>query len=700
MHRGHTRRGLRLTSMGIPRSVKRQRKSKPPPTPPVTEPAALAPPAIPWWLYLGPALLFTVACAHGMLEVHSSNDTWIALAAGRDIFSQPTFPLTDSWTYTFAGQMWFNQNWLSHVYFWLLYDFFGPNWVIYGTWALCVGTFTFVLLATWMRCQSLLAATLAASVVAIACRDWLSARPATIQFFLLALLWCCLTALMTQRPQHRWWPIALLAPIFGVWTHAHGSFVFGYGLVVMFLGAAVVPLLFRRRPVIDRPQAIAIVVIIAVTALLGALLSPYGFENYTHPLKVAQSEVFRRVGEWVPPYKQLNRFPRVERFWIALSVAAIAPIIALLLRLVAPRDTSTSTRHRAADRRAPINWHVALLDVAAITLGLYMAFFARRFAPIFYVLATPALVTGVLHITRGVSALWRAWTRRSTIFLAWAAFAVTAFVTGRSTYHDLSVPESVDSPPNVLSRVTRNYANPEALFEFLHRNQLSANVFCEWTVAGPLTFFAPSIKTFIDGRSQQVFTVSHFLTYTEEILQAPDNPAAPAARILADAGTEAALLRPVTSARRLRDHLDRDPNWTPAIRSMRGLLYLRRDSALLNELVARERRGELWWPDTPVAEVSRGRLLITTRPYDTQRALQYWMSAVERDPQLGGEAYSLIAYALLEAQEFDRAQAYFEDQAARVGQDERLSVKMRLRLLEAIEFIQQKLAEQAAQSSP
>jgi hypothetical protein len=362
---------------------------------PISVQYALAPggPVRPWlprWADVSLPLLFCVACAYGVLEVHYSNDTWIGLAAGRQIVTEPWFPTTDTFNYALPGVKWVNQNWLSHVFFWELCDKLGRDAVVFGTWAVGAGIFVLVMLAIRLRCGSWLAALLAGSMVAIACRDWLSIRPATIQFFFLAAAWLCLSALISQGERRRWWAVGFLLPIYGLWTHAHGSFLLGFGLLGLFLVCAAVARVFRRRMTISVWQAVALAVIGAVTAVMGAVASPYGLENWTHPFVVVESEVFRQVGEWIPPFREADRFPPVYRFWVAFAIAAASPLAALVLRLVDPEPAHLQTTDR---KRAPaassFGLHMLLFDVAAVLIGLRMAFFARRFGPVFYILAAP-----------------------------------------------------------------------------------------------------------------------------------------------------------------------------------------------------------------------------------------------------------------------------------------------------------------------
>ena len=194
-------------------------------------------------LYLGPIALFLAAAAWGVLEIHSSTDTWIGLAGGRAILEntdwtnlRETFPRNDTFSYTFDGELWFNQNWLTHVFQYWLYSHVSRDAVVYGTWLLASGVFWFVLLAAYWRSGSWLGALLAAAVVGLGCRDFLSARPATTGFFCISALWALVCALEGQRGKTRWWPIVLLLPLLFLWGNAHGSFVFGYGTLALYVG--------------------------------------------------------------------------------------------------------------------------------------------------------------------------------------------------------------------------------------------------------------------------------------------------------------------------------------------------------------------------------------------------------------------------------------------------------------------------------
>ena len=646
---------------------------------------------MPRWLDAGIVLLFVAGCAWGVLEVHYSNDTWIGLTAGRQIMTEPWFPKVDTFSYSVApGTIWFNQNWLTHVAQWLLYSKLGENWVIYGTWATGIAMFVLVLVATKLRCGSWRAATLCGALVAIASRDWLSARPATVQFFLLALLWLSLSALISQGKRRRWWAVILLLPVFLVWTHAHGSFVFGYAMVGMFLACAGVALLFRCNVTVSWAQIAAIVAIALVTGVLGAVLSPYGLENYTHPLKVAESAVFREVGEWIAPYREAS-FPPVLRFWIAFAVAAACPLGAAILRLgsvvlgVSPAPARPSEPSVGPEN--PFGrLQIVLFDVASVGIGLYMAIFARRFAPLFYILATPALAAWTLQLGRGLPVRLRGWARDAVVLAAWPAAALTISMTIWLGYRELVKQFPPSEHASLLDRVTRMDACPRELLEFLSRNKLTPNVLTEWTQGGLVMFFVPGAKVFIDGRAQQVYTEEHYLTNMWFVHPYADENEL--LRVIDQYHTEAVLMRATPFTRHLLSVLGRQPqSWSIVMGGPSEALFARRGSNFMQELLRREQAGDLWWPNTPEAESARGFLWLAIEPPDPARALHYWQDAVARSPLLGVQCYGPITNTLLNNGQRDMALAYLQAERTRIlATPSNLPEEQRVRVLQALEL--------------
>lgn len=641
--------------------ARRSRRSSRPGSPEPASDKSPEQPIRPWlpgWLKIGILLLFFAASAYGFLEVHSSTDTYIGLAAGRQIMTSDEFPTADTFSYTFGGKTWFNQNWLTHVYLWLLHDYFGPDFVIYGTWALCLGLFSFVVFAARLRCGAWMPAVLAGSMVAIASRDWLSARPATMQFFLMALCWLALQGLLSQRGRVRWWPIVVLALAFLVWPHAHGSFVFGYGLVAMFLGFGVVARVVGQRAAFTPAQFWSIVGVVVVTAILGFVLSPYGIENYTHPFKVAKSDVFRQVGEWQPPYVASRAFPPVKRFWIALSVTGAFLGLAVALKL-ADRTPATDRRQTRRESSPPPWIHMVLLDVAAVTVGLSMAMWARRFAPILYILATPVFVSWIMSLGRTLSPRVRAWSRDVAIAAAYPLLIATIFVTAKNVQKETIEPFPDDRPYNLLDRITRTDQVAYYAMEFLRRNELTPRIMTEWTQAGLIMFYVPGATVYIDGRSQQVYNERHYVSYTA--LVSHGGQAEWKVSELERTDTEAVLLRRTRSVAHLANAVHRDRDWVRVFHSEAATLFARRDSDFYREVIRREREGNLWWPESPFTLAARGRLRMRMQPPDYSAAAEMLRTALDQKPLLAIESLDAYVLAMTQLERTSEASAYLRE---------------------------------------
>jgi hypothetical protein len=638
---------------------------------------------------VGPALLLAAACAFGVLEVHSSTDTWIALAAGREILTQPNFPETDRFSYTFYGVTWLNQNWVSHVLLWALYDWLGRSAVVIGTWAMGAGLFALVMLAVRMRSRSWLGACWGASAVAIACRDWLSARPATIQFFCLAALGLCLSALLSQGNRRRWWPIVLLLPLLGFWTHAHGSFVFGYGLVCLFLACGAAAWILGRPAAASPSQALVIIGVLAATLTAGMVLSPYGIQNYTHQFKVATSDVFRQVNEWIPPYRA-PKFRGAWRFWAAVTVTTACPLLVWLLHALDPwivRGQRSSHAGAWKPASGP-GLCAAFFDAASVPIGLGMALFARRFAPIFYILAAPPVVGWTVHWGRSLSARLQTRLASTLMFGAWPAAIMMAVLTCTLARRDLIASYAPGEGYDLLDRVTQFDRIPGEALEFLRRNRLTPNLFTEWEVAGPVMFYVPGARVFIDGRAQQLFTEQHYLKYVW-LMTFPDQEEPLVSALLDQCGTEAVLLRRSTPSEHLGSAVSRLPQWIPVFLSPKAVILARQGSSLMGELARRERIGDLWWPDLPETEITRGLLLVATQPEDVEGAVRLWRSGIARQPRLGLDGYRWISQALREAGRADDATAYLEAERGKLTREQKdLSDELRAALLEVIQRCQ------------
>ncbi len=682
--------------------------------------------------------LLAVACAWGVLEVHSSTDTWIGLAGGRQIWDtwmagQP-FPTHDTFSFTASGQVWLNQNWLTHLWQYWMYHSMGPDAVIYGTWVMAASIFLLTGAAALLRTRSSLGAIFVAALVGYGGRDFLSARPATTGFFCIAAQWFLLCALQGQDERRRWWPIVLLLPLMVLWSDAHGSFVFGFGLLGLYLGhwyvvrlrahrlawllTLVLPVfaigaasatrfphdeatsrpavtwaatvlaawlayatywLYVRwaqpRLVLSDVQGCGLLIVLVLSVVASVALSPFGLANLIHVEKVAASDVWRQVSEWTPPTIDINtKWPPMSRFWWLLGLfgagLAIATLVGLMLGVYAEEarlrrrisgGQKGSASQLASDepeqgRLGAGCLHLNMFDLTAVAIGLALTLFARRFAPMFYIYASPVALVWLMRLAQNLAPRARSIAAGLASLAAIPAAILLANRTSADYQKELVTPFRAWPDYGLLQRVTRYDTVPDEAVRYLADNALTPNILCGWTHAGAVMFGVPGARVFIDGRAQQVYEESHYRAF--QILFNDPSPTARQRLAVADGAglplvdgaaprADAVLLWRAGNGEVLRALFRDSGEWVPVGLSYRCALFFRKGSAPLEQAGQRLRADTEKRDSDAFSIATRGHVWAHTSPPNVAEALRCWLSALEVAPQVGITCYDDVVSVLL-----------------------------------------------------
>jgi hypothetical protein len=294
-------------------------------------------------MIFGPLVMFLGGAVFGMLGLHSSTDNWIAIGTGRYIIETGKVPTTDPFSYTFQDKPFFNQNWLSHVVFYLLYEHVGPEAIVFFTWGMNVAIYAMIAIAIRLRTGSWFAGMLTAGTVAACARHLYDTRPQTVSYVCFGLLGLLFHIYLRPRERENLWTAAFFFPLLLIWSNAHGSFILAYVLVAAFVILWVlatwlrVPLL-SRAPLPATPRETAVIATSAVLAfILTVAFGPYGFSNFTHSFVVQESPLWKQVAEWNPPWVIANAGLPTIGFWIAVIIGGTALVVTLALHLAVRR---------------------------------------------------------------------------------------------------------------------------------------------------------------------------------------------------------------------------------------------------------------------------------------------------------------------------------------------------------------------------
>ncbi len=499
------------------------------------------------WPFVALALISALFAATAMVQ---ADDTWTALACGRHIavhgvndadpFSFNSRPAAAaqlgpgaSWWQRLVARWhpsgWINQNWLTHVLLFESQRLLGYDslvvlrFVIYLAAAIC-------LWAT-MRVRKVSAAA-AATAIALAmatARSLLEMRPQDLSNLLVTVEILLLTVSVRRRALLYW----ALLPILVVWSNLHGGFIFGFILLAVFIGAALVGRAWWGNDSgIDGTWPRVATTVLAAALVGAVVLNPYHVANFTHPLLISvgsDARLWRFVNEWRPTFESGVAAGEPLRFLLFLVVFGIAGAASL---------AAWRRRHlgsRGGDRKsAPAPSGARALDLAgaaAAAVAVVMALQSSRFVPIAVFTAAPVLgqcldglirfLVGSTHTTSSMAAHQesRSAARLDTALAAGATFLVLTlggYWGWRFTSAYLAPwPHSLERA-SLFWRVTWANRRGFDVCNFIRENRLEGRMYNNWVEGGTLewcqrpdaTTARTPLQVYIDGRAQGAFPVS------------------------------------------------------------------------------------------------------------------------------------------------------------------------------------------------
>lgn len=458
------------------------------------------------------ALLLLVLLFSAPQRLLGDPDCLWHVAVGEWIVAHRTVPTTDLYSHTFAGAPWIAKEWLSQV---LLYGAYAlAGWwgvILLGAAAIVAA---YVMLLQWLLARLTPTTAVVLTLVAIVLGSvHFIARP---HVFILPLLVVWLIRLSRAVAAGRA-PSPRLALVMAVWANAHGSFPLGLVLAaLMGLDGLWSGGMANRRLLYGWA-------LFGLSCGLATLLSPYGIAPLLVPLRMeGAATAMRYIEEWQP---------------LALDVQGVAGALALLGALVIlVRDP----RREAA---------------RLLAVGLLGAMMWRhvRFESLFG-LAAPILVT---------RALARAWHLAPRQRLDPPGYLVGLLVP--TAFSVLYLAATLTAAPDPRIAPARALATARAA-------RLEGPVYNDYNFGGFL--IASGVKTFVDGRSDQLF-VGPFMTQLQDALDSAED--APFHALLQRYGVTWALVRP-----RSRDsrHFERLREWRKLYEDETAVVYLRHAAAL------------------------------------------------------------------------------------------------------------------------
>lgn len=349
----------------------------------------------------------------------AAGDTWVALACGRhhiehgvgvaepfSFNSHKPGPTDEQlaawpeWTHGIIRKInptgWVNQNWLTHISFYELTQWFGsegnPNYNTLVVWKFALYLVTAYVVYAFGRVIGVtpLLAAVASCFAMVIGRTFFDIRPAGWSN-LFVPVYLLILALSVYRNIRFIW---LLIPLVVLWAGFHGGYIYVYLMMFPFCGLHLLSMASRNRLVKISFSDLKTVIYAAVVSFAAMLIfNPYHLTNLTHTFEISISkhaESWRTVNEWKPAFDFLDKTsqgPNPVGEEEAFGVMCILFIVVLLLwgigQLLRPRLVFDKKAKPADIDRQYETWPKIDLPMLAIAiLTTYMAVESRRFIAI------------------------------------------------------------------------------------------------------------------------------------------------------------------------------------------------------------------------------------------------------------------------------------------------------------------------------
>lgn len=508
-------------------------------------------------------LVFTV---HACTRMVAAGDTWVAMACGRHFVNhgvdtvEPfsanshkagpaeaeirTWPGWARWIADKAGieavkrwhpTGWINQNWLTHVIFYLLVPkssyadgvSFTSNALVYWKFTIYIVTVVCVYYTGRLLGANPALCAIFACFAMFTSRSFLDIRPAGFSNMLVAVFLLILVLATCRNSLFVW----LVVPVTVFWCNVHGGYIYVFIMLVPFVGINLLTSISKRTFRSIGLQGIFHTVAAGVAALVASIIfNPFHLTNLTHTFVISVSkhaERWRDIHEWHSAFDWDNPVGTGVPFLVMFIVALVVLTLWILVRIVTLRSVIRIRRSKTNSVDACLWPRIDLALIVITALTVYMAIRSRRFIPIAAIAACPIMAMLLDQTIQMVSAARNFRLHHHLVvpamprglqlgFTAAGVVAVVFFgawwgLKFKRVYLDAWPADAELS--SIFMRMTASDAKPFYALKFIKDNKLEGKMLNYWTEGGFIAWGQqPDLSTgrtplqlFMDGRAQAAY---------------------------------------------------------------------------------------------------------------------------------------------------------------------------------------------------
>lgn len=234
----------------------------------------------------------------GRSKLLQDPDTFWHIVVGQEILDSFELIYVDTFTYTFQGEAWIANQWLSECTMAVIDRCAGFDGLVFVTAAAFAAILAWIGNRLVSRGLNWLCALLVVALVFASCTYNLHVRPHVTTMFLFAIVFGKLCDFERDKIDVKklWW----LVPLFVFWTNLHGGVLGGLGtLLVAIFGWTAWRFCGLSSPISNRFIALSLVSITAACAA-STLVNPYGTLMHQAWFTILQADLSELVIEHAP----------------------------------------------------------------------------------------------------------------------------------------------------------------------------------------------------------------------------------------------------------------------------------------------------------------------------------------------------------------------------------------------------------------
>jgi hypothetical protein len=429
-------------------------------------------------------------------------DLWGHLRFGQAALASGHVIARDTYSYSVAGGLWRNHEWLSEIVMAIAYNCFGVIGLKLWKFACVAATITLMALglAETGASPAIQLNTLGLAALATVLQNQF--RPQLFTFVLLAA-----TLVLLARDNYRGHALLWLAvPIMMLWGNLHGGFIIGVATLATYTGAIGVQDLMAGRGF----ARVLRLGLITVAATLATLVSPYGIDAWLVVLNALKHYAAQPIiADWDPLLYVIREQWQLKHVSVIFLVAGIVIIGAFAITFIA-------TPH---GDDMPLAIIAAIMSIAAFT--------AVRNMPLAVIACAPPFARHAELIAAR---------RRNRKLARGPADTPPAAVTSHETSRDRPRVGQwlVGSIAIALAAVAGLFSShlpvdatdyPIGAVAFICQHDLHGNILADFAQGENLIWhLAPASKVFIDGRYDTVYPQKVIDQYLDFMAGRPDAP--------------------------------------------------------------------------------------------------------------------------------------------------------------------------------